>query len=278
MKILTINLIIFFLSTSAAYGTILNGDDLSISSLSEITSSVHPGDVLIVGELHDNQDHHDNQLAIIKSLTARSPKSSIHLGMEFLNYTDQWHIYKYLNDTYSEEDFLNAVNWANPESFRFYSPSINSVKENDGNVLGLNIPRSITSKVAKNGIDSLDKRDKALLPHPILYGNEHYYERFYNAVGGGHVPDEKIVNYFWAQSIWDDVMSNTAIDFITRNPEDILVIFIGDFHVKYGGGLPDIFNRKGFKNIKTISQTTKGDDVEPHEEYGARADWIWVTD
>ncbi|MGH1469107.1 MAG: ChaN family lipoprotein [Bdellovibrionales bacterium] len=278
MKTLTTSLIIFFLSISSAYGAIFNGHDLSKSSLQEITSSIEPGDVLIVGELHDNQGHHDNQLAIIKALTEQSPESNIHLGMEFLNYTDQWHIYKYLNNTYSEEDFLKAVNWASPDSFRFYSPSINTVKENGGNVLGLNIPRAITSKVAKNGIDSLDKRDLALLPHPTLYGNENYYERFYGAVGGGHVPDEKIVNYFWAQSIWDDVMSETSINFMQRNPEDILVIFIGDFHVNYGGGLPDIFKRKGFESVKTISQTTTGDEIKPHEKYGVRADWIWVTD
>lgn len=264
---------------------LFDGKSLEVIQVEEATKSLPKGSILIIGELHDNQAHHDNQLTMVKSLIKHFPKGSVHVGMEFLNYTDQWILYEYLNNNMTTENFLEAVKWSQPETFPFYSPFIDLIKKDGGNVLGLNIPRSITSKVAKEGLDALNKKDLFFLPPTLLLGNENYYERFYAAVGGGHVAEEKIQNYFWAQSIWDDVMSETALYFIEKNPEDILVIIVGDFHVAYGGGLKEIIERKGFSQVYSISQvSSKGLEEEqvqslisPHPKYGARGDWVWLS-
>jgi len=205
--------------------------------------------------------------------------------MEFLNYTDQYEIYKYSAGITSKKDFLKAINWSTPETFEFYSPLIDTVNSHGGAILGLNIPRPITSKVAKNGVGSLTTSELALLPHPLMYGSDHYFERFSNALSGGHVPEDQIPNYFWSQSIWDDVMSWQALEFMKKNSDDTLVIIVGDFHVSYGGGLSNILQRKGFEKIKSLSQTVQGNlddeglsaELSPHPKYGKRADWIWLT-
>ena len=139
--------------------------------------------------------------------------------------------------------------------------------------------------MAKSGLGSLKTAERELLPSPLNRGSEFYFERFSEAVGGSHFPVEKLENYFWAQSIWDDVMSWQALEFIKRNPNDTLVILVGDFHAAYGGGLPDILKRKGFHKVKVISQTIKSglsdrqliQEISPHPKYGPRADWVWVT-
>jgi len=262
---------------------IIEGDGQSLSSIELLISEIEAGSILILGELHDNTAHHSNQLEVIQALIAQGHQ--VDLGMEFLNYTDQYEIYKYSSGLISKGEFLKSINWKTPDTFEFYSPMIEAVSKNDGSVLGLNIPRAITSKVAKRGVNSLTNSELVLLPHPLEYGNKLYFERFYQAVGGEHVPDNKIENYFWSQSMWDDVMSWKALEFVQKNPESVLVIIVGDFHVSYGGGLGEIFRRKGFSNIKTVSQIKKGDatdselnqELTPHVKYGRRADWIWVT-
>jgi len=262
---------------------IVEGENTSIISPAEIVSTIEAGSILVLGELHNNPDHHKNQLDLVQSLIDQG--LHVNLGMEFLNYTDQYEIYKYGSELISKKDFLKNVEWKNKESFEFYSPMIDAVHKNAGTVLGLNIPRTITSLVAKNGANALSVLELSLLPSPLMYGSEDYFERFYNAVGGEHVPEDKIENYFWSQSIWDDVMSWKAIEFMDRSPYSVLVIIVGDFHVSYGGGLVEVLKRKGFDKVKSLSQTLKGEstdeellvEIAPHEKYGPRADWIWVT-
>jgi uncharacterized iron-regulated protein len=281
---------LFFSSNALAFDSpsdppfIVENDGSTLTSAHQIASEIKKGSILILGELHDNADHHNNQLEIVRSLLELGHK--VDLGMEFLNYTDQFEIYKYGAGLTSKGKFLENIQWKTPESFEFYSPMIDAVHQNNGSVLGLNIPRLITTKVAQNGVNSLSNPELSLLPYPLELGNNHYFERFYQAVGGGHVPDEKIENYFWSQSIWDDVMSWKALEHMEKNPTRILVIIVGDFHVSYGGGLKELIERKGFTEVKTVSQTVKGDSTEqelskaiaPHLKYGARADWIWVTE
>jgi uncharacterized iron-regulated protein len=267
--------LVFF--SQNAFSALLDGSSLEPVQLGDIMSKVQPGSILIVGEFHENQDHHDNQFEIVEALQSLYGKSRIHLGLEFLNYTDQWHIHQYLSDSIDEDTFLKKVEWSDPSTYRFYRPSVASVKEAGGLVIGLNIPRPLTSSVAQGGIESLGGSARNLLPSPLNRGNENYFERFYNAVGGSHFPEELLENYFWAQSIWDDVISDVSIKFMKRNPHDILVIFIGDFHVMYGGGLPELLKRKGHDKVYSLSQTVTGDDIAPKEKYGTRADWIWVT-
>lgn len=283
-RLLALSVLVFSVNSLALTPPfIVEKDGVSLTGLETLSSQIEKGSIVLLGELHDNADHHKNQLAVVETLISNG--HNVHLGMEFLNYTDQYEIYKYGAGLSTKEDFLKAVEWQNLESFEFYSPMLDAVHSNNGSVLGLNIPRPITSKVAKNGIGSLNKSELALLPHPLTLGSDFYFERFYLAVGGEHVPEDKIKNYFWSQSVWDDVMSWQAIEFMNKNPNDTLVIIVGDFHVSYGGGLAEVLKRKGFDKVKNLSQTKKGSlsdadlsaEIAPHPTYGHRADWIWVT-
>jgi len=262
---------------------LVEADGKSTSTLKKMTAQIEKGSVVLLGELHHTSSHHNNQLDVINSLIEQG--HNVHLGMEFFNYTDQYDIYNYTQGLTEKDDFLKKINWSTPETFEFYSPLVNAVDTNGGAVLGLNIPRPITSKIAKNGVESLTTSEFALLPYPLMYGSDFYFERFSKALAGGHVPEDQIQNYFWSQSVWDDVMSWRALEFMKKSPTGTLVIIVGDFHVAYGGGLADVLKRKGFDKVITVSQTVKGDlsdveifdEISPHPKYGQRADWIWVT-
>jgi uncharacterized iron-regulated protein len=105
-------------------------------------------------------------------------------------------------------------------------------------------------------------------------------------MGGGHIPEQAILRYFTAQSIWDETMSWQAVEFLRKNPSHVLVIIVGDFHAQYGGGLPDKLRQRGLTKIITFSQVNlteltpeeQAAEMEPHPTYGPRADFIWVGD
>jgi uncharacterized iron-regulated protein len=100
---------------------------------------------------------------------------------------------------------------------------------------------------------------------------------------GGHVPSDSIIRYFTSQSLWDDTMAWKATDFITNNPNSILVIIVGDFHVAYQDGLISRLKARGAKNILSVSQvdTTgydnkdRNDMIAPSPVYGDRADFVF---
>ena len=155
-----------------------------------------------------------------------------------------------------------------------------------GTSWALNAPRAVTGKVARTGISSLTPEEAALLPPNWSLGNDLYYERFKAVMGDGHIPEEALLRYFTAQSLWDETMSWRAVDFVRQNPDQVLVILVGDFHAVYGGGLADKIHQRGWNQILTIGQVSlegatpqeQDEIMKPHPVYGKRADYIWVGD
>ena len=126
-KLLFFILLSFFSVQSLAAATvsppyIVGSDGLSLVDLPSLVSTIEPGAIVILGELHENQDHHNNQYAVVKELVVQG--HSVHIGMEFLNHTDQYDIYKYQSGLITKNEFLTAIGWTNFESFEFYSPTV----------------------------------------------------------------------------------------------------------------------------------------------------------
>ena len=203
--------------------------------------------------------------------------------MEFFSYPDQSVVNRWRTGGMPESEFLKAVGWGG-FSFDFYRPQVLAPRVGREMVVALNSPRTLTGKVAKSGLDSLSPQERALLPPQFQIGNSRYFERFKQSIG--HLPDpSKAYNYFVAQSIWDDTMAWQAADFLKQHPEQALIIIVGEFHVQYGGGLPDRLSARGIKNISTISLINvdgmtaqeEATAAQPTDLDGPRADMIWVT-
>ena len=251
------------------------------------------GDIVVLGEDHASIEnagepetyiHHYNQMRLIAQLQseASTQAATVSVGIEFFAYTFQSEVDLYVRGALPEKDFLKYVQWGgNP--FEFYRRQVLAPEAGGGRTLALNIPRAISAKVAKSGRDSLNEREKLLLPPVWNRGNAAYFERF-SAEMKGHVPPPAIENYFWAQSLWDATMTWKALEHRKQLPRDILLIIVGAFHVEYGGGLPHELRRQGGARVKTVVQVATPDwepatirkAVEPHPLYGARADYIWL--
>lgn len=266
-------------STKAIAGTYYDGHTGSAIDQNEILKKVLPGQILIVSEIHDNVAHHQNQVSILNMLA--SANNNISVGMEFFYYPQQNFVDQYLANSISEENFLKLVDWGSI-SFDLYRYQVLFPREHGGQTLALNLPRTITGKVSKNGLDSLTPDERKFLPPDFTMGRDSYFERF-KEVMGGHVPPDSIIRYFTSQSLWDDTMAWKATDYISNNPNSILVIIVGDFHVAYQDGLISRLKARGAKNILSVSQvdTTgydnkdRNDMIAPNPVYGDRADFVF---
>lgn len=285
MKSLSLVLVAVLVSACAHAQTsgIYRGKDLQAQTLSESLSKVTPGSIVVVGENHGLSEHQRQQVEIMNQL--RSQGHRVAVGMEFFTYTDQAHVDAYRAGGLAEADFLKAIAWGQP-SYDFYRDQAVFPNLSEGaKTLALNAPRALTGKVAKLGLSALSAEEKALLPPGFSLGRDSYKKRFLEMMP--HLPNpEAGERYFAAQSIWDDTMAWRATDYIQAHPDQVLVIVVGEFHVRYGGGLPDrILARSPRTPVMTFAQVnTAGlsnseiqDEMNPDTDYGVRADYLWLA-
>lgn len=241
------------------------------------------GDVLVIGEEHavdgnlSEKIHHANQVRLMAAIAEAHPLS---LGMEFFDYPRQNLVDRYVDGTLPEEHFLNVIGWGG-NAWPLYREQVLLPKSNGGRTWALNVPRKLSGKVGREGPGSLTEEEKALVPPLWEQGSVPYFERFRDVMSG-HVTEERIVNFFWAQSLWDDAMAwQTELN---RKPGEVFVIIAGLFHVDFGHALPARLRIRNLPSVKTLMQAEVKDwnpdtlsaAVAPDAKYGEHADYILV--
>lgn len=261
---------------------IFRGNDLAPVQIGQALEGLRPGAVLILGEHHGTAEQALQQSYLIESISKTGILTSV--GMEFFEYPQQAVVDQYRSGVLAESDFLAAIQWGKGFPFSAYRKQVGLPQWGREFVVALNAPRALTGKIAKSGIASLTAAEQALLPPDFTRGNANYFDRFLETMGG-HVAPEKVENYFLAQSTWDDTMAWQASRFLAEHPEQILVIIVGEFHIQYGGGLPDRLRARGVSDIRTfsmlnlegLSESEQVSELSPSPRWGPRADYIWTS-
>lgn len=283
-------LLVILCGSSPASGQLLDGASLAPATLQDIVSKTQAGTILILGESHGLAAHRDQHIAVMQALKESGKKVSV--GLEFINYTDQTFVDQYVTQQLPEAEFLKDIRWQGID-FQFYKQQLLFSKLSDGYSLGINLPRTITSKLAKTGLASLSEEEARLLPPNFQLGRDTYKQRFTDVI---HVPSGPVLDrYFLAQSAWDDTMAWQSTEFMKAHPEQVLVIVVGEFHAQYGGGLADrIRARDTSRQVVVLSQinainvfedghSENFSDEQLKEELkvsaveGPRGDFIWLS-
>lgn len=277
-------------ASSTAQAQLIDGRTFQVATPEQTLQNIVPGSILILGESHGLEKHRDQHVFLLNLL--KNKGFSVSVGLEFINYTDQTFLDQYITHQLAEPDFLSIIGWQGFD-FQFYRKQLLFPQQANGFSIGLNIPRAITSKAAKLGLEGLSENEKKLLPPEFHIGRDSYKKRFADVI---HVPAGPIADrYFLAQSMWDDTMAWQASEFIKNNPQQVLVIVVGEFHAQYGGGLADrIHSRNVAIPVTTVSQIWAVKKFEDgHEENlseadiaeetkispeeGPRGDYIWIS-
>ncbi len=253
-------------------------------SLEEALSAVKPGQVVVLGEAHGTTVMADQQMQVLE--TIRKNGLTVSVGMEFFSYPDQLAVDSWRRGDLAEADFLKKISWGQGFPFSSYRRQVQFPHLMSEFVVALNAPRSLTGKISKSGLESLSPEEQALMPPQFTLGNEAYFRRFQELMmGSGHVPTPaQLNNYFAAQSVWDETMAWKAQEFLQNNPHHVLVIIVGEFHVQYGGGLPDRLKARGLPvttfsliNLEGLSEVEQSQQVQPSSRDGSRADFVWTS-
>ncbi|MBN2032338.1 MAG: ChaN family lipoprotein [Deltaproteobacteria bacterium] len=243
-------------------------------SFSEFMDHISSFDVVFVGETHTNVEHHLIQVQILQALLARVPSLSI--GMEFFEQDQQDLLDQYTMGDATEEQFLESVDWKTTWGypFHFYRPLLLAAKQDRIPVLALNAPRNIVKKVAREGLDGLEERERELIPCELDLGNEAhraYVLETYERHDSGNL--KKFQFFYEAQCVWDETMARNIAEFIKKHSKKIIV-FSGNGHISWKFGIPDRTKRRLPVSVVTIMPYQLHETVILEKDM---ADYVWLT-
>jgi len=243
-------------------------------SFDELVARIVPKELVFVGEVHDNAEHHLLEVQILQALVASPGRRAI--GMEFFEQGLQGALDGYLDGKINEGEFLREVDWNHSwgYSYSFYRPLLLLAKEKGIRVLALNAPSAIVKKVAREGLKGLDPREREQLPRDIdltVEAHRAYLQDIYRQ----HSHDDlKDFAYFYeAQCVWEETMARNLAEYLRKNGGK-LVVFTGNGHIVYKFGVPDRTIRRFPASLATIMPYPIPGPVGIAKE---TADYLWLT-
>ncbi|MDJ0976478.1 MAG: ChaN family lipoprotein [Planctomycetota bacterium] len=227
---------------------------------SRLHQRVAAADVILFGELHGNAAGSKLQLEMLEQIAASGRPFA--LAMEFFERDVQADLDRYLADEIDEATFLERTRQskAYPTSHR---PLVELCKARGAPIIAANAPRPLVRAFRKTEDDydtfkaGLSEAERASLPRTTSRPDDVYKKRFMDLMGPKRGP-----SFFRAQALWDDAMAEAVEDFRTANPDHIVLLIVGAFHVGgEGGTLTKIRTRRPGDRLFSLILTPAADDT-----------------
>lgn len=256
---------------------IVRGDTGEIVPIEQVMDDLASVDVVYVGEQHDDPDHHQVELTILRAMAQRHEE--LGLGMEMFQHPFQRDLDEYLSDEIGEVAMLRRTEWYTRWGFPWdlYAPMVRFARDEQIPVVALNAPTELTKAVARKGLAGLTEEERSQLPELDLNDPEHraFIGRLLSAHHG--MDPERLDAFYEAQVVWDETMAERTFEYVRGEAEDRpMVVLAGIGHVAYGHGIPSRVERRmgGAGTGRTVIPTTRMRSVSHIAE--GTADWLWI--
>ena len=231
--------------------------DSKIISLDKLQEDIKKTRIIIIGELHDKKTHHDFQLQIIKTLHGK--RVPIAIGLEMFASANQKNLDEWVMGTLSLRGFREVYDkfWGFP--WPLYRDIFLYARDNKLSMVGLNVSRNITKKIAQYGFNSLTKEELKELPPDITCDITPSYREFIKKAYREHgfVNEKQFVQFCEAQMVWDSAMAWNIMKYLKQNPTMMIVVLTGTGHA-LKRGIPSNLRKDPVFSFKVILPVEKG--------------------
>jgi uncharacterized iron-regulated protein len=217
---------------------------LDLRSLKEVTLAetlprLAGAALVLVGESHGTAAHHGAQLAVIRAL--HESGDAVCVGLEMFQRREQSVLDRWVGGGMSEGEMEAAFlrNWG--VEWPAYREVFLYCRDRGIPMAGLNVPREITRKVARQGFGALTPEEIGLLP-PIACSVDPAYEAFLRGFTGSDGHQGAFERFCEAQLVWDAGMAAHALDFLRTRPQATMVVMTGSVHA-WKPAMPDQIHR-----------------------------------
>lgn len=235
--------------------------------------------IIYLGEIHDRQSDHQQQLAIIQALFQSKPKLAI--GMEMFQRQMQPLLDQYLAGQITAAELRAQTEFNKNWGYRWadYVPILEFAKAHRLPIIALNTSSAISRKAAKQGLNSLTTEElKSIPPLTEIDRSNTKYQQMILASYQQHagivsISSKSFDRFYTAQLLWDETMAEGIANFVQQQPDHQIIVLAGRSHISYGYGIPNRVLRR-LKKPQSIQKTVllSLDHELPQPEL---ADFIW---
>lgn len=225
----------------------------------DILARTADAQVVLLGEFHDNADHHRWELQTVAALAALRPK--VVLGFEMFPRRVQGALDRWVAGELNEEDFLKASDWSGVWGYdaAFYLPLFHFARINRIPMVALNVERDFVRMVGSKGLAAVppEKREGVSVP---AAASEAYLERLFTSYT--QHPEKKETapsradlgfrRFVEAQLVWDRAMAQALANAAARAPDALVIGIMGSSHIARGDGVPRQLESLGIRHIASL--------------------------
>jgi len=229
--------------------------------------------VVLLGEDHENAEHHRWQLQTIAKLHALQP--DLALGFEAFPRDTQSILDQWVAGKLTEKQLLEQTDWQGNWSYdaNFYLPMFHFARMHRIPMIALNVNRSLVSRVSKRGWDNIPAAEREGISEPATASQEYidslvdvFAQHMPGNAASPHgateadsaahaLPDTAGIaespmfkHFLQGQLLWDRAMAE-AIQ--SRNKTPLIIGIVGAGHIMGGYGIPHQLKSLGTSKIST---------------------------
>jgi uncharacterized iron-regulated protein len=225
--------------------------------------------VVLLGEAHDNAEHHRWQLQTITALHALRP--NMVLAFEMFPRRVQPALERWVAGELTETEFLAAAEWPRVWNVdaQLYLPIFHFARMNRVPMVALNVDREFTRTVNAKGFDAVPAAKREGVTRPAapsaayldfllpIYGSHDHPVREAEKVDRN---DPAFLRFVESQQIWDRAMAQGIAAASARQPKPLVVAILGASHAARGFGVPHQLKDLGVANVAWLLPWERGGD------------------
>jgi uncharacterized iron-regulated protein len=227
--------------------------------------------VVLLGESHDQAEHHRWQLHTITALFSHRP--NMVLGFEMFPRRVQPVLDRWSKGELSESDFLREVDWAQIWGFaaELYLPLFTFFRMHRLPMLALNIDRATNRRVAAQGLASVPSTEREGVGDPVpasSFYRDRLFEWFKKHPAAGQdarAASERFERFVCAQQFWDRAMAEAIAGARRDARRPLIVGVMGSGHIEYGDGVPHQLAALGVDDVATALPWPAHTDYPVHD-------------
>ncbi|MBI3776970.1 MAG: ChaN family lipoprotein [Gammaproteobacteria bacterium] len=219
--------------------------------------------VVLLGEHHDNAEHHRWQLHTVAALAAIRPK--IALGLEMVPRRLQPVLDRWSQGQLSEDEFVKQLDWDAIWSFdiQYYLPLFHLARMQRIPLYALNVERELFTRVTREGWDAIPQNLREGVTTPAPASKE--YLRFLAASFLGHNPPdasstgttaaqdgEKFLRFVQGQLLWDRAMADGLAEVAQSVNPPLVIGVMGSGHLVNRYGVPDQLKQLAVTDVAVL--------------------------
>jgi uncharacterized iron-regulated protein len=241
------------------------------ASETEVITRAAGRPVVLLGEAHDNPDHHRWQLQTLAALHAYHPDMVI--GFEMFPRRVQKALDQWVAGELSEAQFLSASDWNTVWSTdaNLYMPLFQFARMNRIPMIALNIDTRLRRSVAAKGLSGVPENEREGVTPPAAPSNAYLdyllpiyaeHERDGKKKGEALKDDRDFRRFVEAQQLWDRAMAQALHSALDRPGRPLVVGIMGSGHIKYGYGVPHQLKDLKVTEVGTLLPWNTGSSCE----------------